>query len=208
MAEVIRGISRRVWIAFVCACGLAAGAGAASAQTPPAAPPAVARLGGVWVLTGRVTVASNVPGEHVGQRVTRRWTFTPMCSAAGPCSAITLVRTRASGADELVLHQVAPGNYAGTGSFSAPLRCGGHVYPSGELVPFTITVRITNATYLFGVAVATQLSATYKNTSRVNLTRCVGVLGHDSATYQSQLGSAQPARATAAGVSGRSPAGT
>ncbi len=192
-------------LAGACAIASAAGTAASAQPPPPAAPPAIARLTGLFAMAGRVTVASDVPGEHVGQRVTRRWTFTPMC-AVGSCSAVTLVRTRASGEDQLVLRLLAPGDYGGNGSFNAPLRCGGRVYPNGERVPFTITVRVTGATYLFGVPVATQLSATYKNTSRVNLTRCVGVLGHDAASYQGQLGASPPA--TAADFSGRSPAGT
>ena len=40
-----------------------------------------------------------------------------------------------------------------------------------------------------GTTVASAISATYVNKSRLNLTRCVIVLGHDSARYS---GSAAP----------------
>jgi hypothetical protein len=181
---------------------------AQASPQPPAptpAPPATARLTGVFMLTGRVTVATNVFGEHVGQRVLRRWTFTPLC-AAGACGRVALVRARASGQDRLTLRTNGPGSYAGTGSFRAPLRCGNRVYPTGELVPFRITVRITRAEGLGGVAFATALRATYTNTSRINLTSCVGVLGHDAATYTGQLAPSTPA--VAVDLSGRSPAGS
>ena len=178
-------------VALLCGCGLAAAAAApapavAQAPLPPAASPAAARLAGPFALTGRVTVATNVPGEHAGQRVQRRWTFTPLCPA-GACRRVALLRTRASGEDQLILHATAPGAYAGNGSFTAPLRCGRQTYGEGERVPFKITVRVTEAAVLGGVAIATRVRATYTNTSRINLTRCVGVLGHDAATYQGQL---------------------
>jgi hypothetical protein len=191
-----------------CALSYAAGLAAAQAQvspTPPPASPAAARLTGLFMLTGRVTVAANVFGEHVGQRVVRRWTFTPLC-AAGACGRVGLLRARASGQDHLTLRTTGPGSYAGTGSFQAPLRCGNRTYPTGELVPFRITVRITAAQRLGGVAFATAVRATYTNTSRINLTSCVGVLGHDAATYTGQLVASKPA--VAVDFSGRSPAGS
>ena len=57
-------------------------------------------------------------------------------------------------------------------------------------VPFTIKVQITaTTTATDGTTVASAISATYVNKSRLNLTRCVIVLGHDSARYS---GSAAP----------------
>ncbi len=55
-------------------------------------------------------------------------------------------------------------------------------------MPFTITVRVTSAEVQSdGTIIATGIAATYTNASRVNLTPCVGVFGHDAATYQGQL---------------------
>jgi hypothetical protein len=128
-------------------------------------------------MTGTVTVAHNVRGEHVGEVVHRTWTFTPQCPTA-PCPTVQLVRQRAGGTDTLILHQTGPTSYAGAGVFEAPLRCSGRIYPSGQAVPFKITVRVTSTG---------QLSATYVNRRRTNLTPCIGVLGHDSARYTGLL---------------------
>jgi len=154
--------------------GSAALAGAASAQPP--APSAV--LQGAFQMSGKVTVAANVRGEHVGQIVTRTWTFTPECST-GPCTTVRLVRGRATGTDTLTLQWTRAGTYAGSGAFYAPLRCTARVYPQGEEIPFRITVRVTAVT----AGAASAISATYVNAQRINLTPCIGVLGHDSARY-------------------------
>ena len=89
-------------------------------------------------MNGRVTVAQNVRGEQVGEVVQRTWTFTPLC-ATGPCARATRPG-RATGTDTLTLQQTAPDTYAGSGTFFAPLRCAGRVYPHGQEVPFRITV--------------------------------------------------------------------
>ena len=99
----------------------------------------------------------------------------------------------ATGTDTLTLQQTATDTYAGSGTFFAPLRCAGRVYPHGQEVPFRITVHITAVTG----DVASTISATYVNRSRINLTRCVGVLGHDAARYTGSSPPAEPA-ATAA----------
>lgn len=158
----------------------------AARAAPTPSPLARARLQGQFRLSGRVTVATRVPGEHVGDTVLRTWTFVSPCTA-GPCPTIGLARTRATGIDRLLLGHRAPAYYVGHGSFSAPLLCGKQIYPAGALVPFTISVRITGTTVVNGVRIATRLSATYLNKSRINRTRCVAVLGHDAATYQGQL---------------------
>jgi hypothetical protein len=162
---------------------------AASAQAAPSTPapsPAAARLQGVFQLTGRITVAVDVRGEHVGQKVRRRWTFAPEC-ATGACAAVRLTRQRTGGVDRLTLALRRPGYYTGSGSFYAPLRCGRRTLRHGELVPFTISVQITKA-FVFGNAVlARQISATYTNRRRINLTRCVTPLIHDAARYRGQL---------------------
>jgi hypothetical protein len=169
---------RRVLTVLVLAVAPATLTASASAQ-----PPAPAQLQGAFQMSGKVTVAHHVRGERVGQVVQRTWTFTPECTT-GPCAAVRLVRSRASGADTLTLtlQATASETYAGAGVFYAPLRCAGQVYPQGEKIPFRITVRVTATT---GTK-ATAISARYVNRSRTNLTPCIGVLGHDAAHYVGQ----------------------
>jgi hypothetical protein len=173
------GMRRRLVRAAFLAAALASGAftAGAGAQTP--VPPSL--LTGTFQMSGTVTVAQNVRGEHVGQAVTRTWTFTPQCAAA-PCPTVQLVRQRATGSDTLILHHIPSGGYKGAGTFLAPLRCSGHVYPGGELIPFKIMVRVTASTN----GVASAITATYVNRTRVNRTPCLGVLGHDAARYTGQ----------------------
>jgi hypothetical protein len=164
---------------------LGAAAGAAEAQvTPP--DPATARLVGQFLLTGRVTVARGVRGEHVGQKVSRTWTFAPACTT-GACRVIGLVRARSAGSDRLLLRRRSPGYYVGSGTFYAPLRCGRRVYQRGAAVPFTIAVRITGAVLAGSLNVASTINATYTNRSRRNLTPCVAVLGRDAASYHGHV---------------------
>ena len=169
-------MSRRLTSVVLLAAALTGGgfATGADAQSP-------ALLKGTFRLSGTVTVAQNVRGEHVGKAVTRTWTFAPQCPTA-PCATVQLVRQRATGSDTVTLRQT-PAGYSGTGSFSAPLRCSGRIYPSGELIPFKITVRITSATN----GTASTIRATYVNRARLNRTPCIGVLGHDAARYTGQL---------------------
>jgi len=142
-----------------------------------------ARLVGTYQMTGRVTVAHNVRGEHVGEAVQPTWTFTPLC-AVGPCAQVRLFRGRANANDTLILNEASPGHYSGTGRFFAPLKCAGKIYSTGEEVPYQIKLRITATTTApDGTLLAQQISATYVNKSRLNLTRCVIVLGHDAARY-------------------------
>jgi hypothetical protein len=172
-------VARTLALAVPVAVGVAAAGLAASA--PAQAPPS-ADLRGDFQMSGRVTVARNVKGERVGQLVQRTWTFTPQCSQA-PCASVQLVRQRATGTDTLTLQLTGDGTYSGTGRFFAPLRCAGRIYPQGQEVPFRITVHITAV----NGDVASAISATYVNRSRINLTRCIGVLGRDSARYTGQL---------------------
>ena len=163
----------------------AASLASAATAGPVAAQPTggEARLEGTFQLTGRVTAAHDVRGEHVGEVVQRTWTFTPLC-VTGPCAQVRLVRGRAAGTDSLILSQTAPGHYAGSGRFFTPLKCAGKVYGAGEEVPFKVNVQITaTTTATDGTTVASAISATYVNKSRLNLTPCVIVLGHDSARY-------------------------
>jgi hypothetical protein len=190
----VRGASRwrlRVLVVLAAAIGSVVEgggeAGAAGAATPATGG---ARLTGTFLITGRVTIADNVSGEHPGQTVHRSWVFTPAC-ASGACGMITLVRGRAKGSDRLVLHRRAPGYYVGYSNFYRPVKCGSGIYRRGERVPFRITVRITQVQVSGGQTTVTQISASYRNQVRYNLTPCVAYLGHDSATYQGHL--ARPA---------------
>jgi hypothetical protein len=173
-------------MALIVVLSIAVMAAPATAAAIPAPPPATARLQGAFELAGRVTVADNVPGERVGDLVDRIWTFTSACPT-GPCAAVGLVRPRASADDALVLRRRGPARYVGGGSFFAPLRCAGRVYPDGEQVPFTITVEITRAVIFGPAVVATRVSATYVNRRRINLTPCVAALGHDAASYHGHV---------------------
>ena len=159
---------------------------AAAAADGPAPPFPNARLQGSFLLAGRVTAAHAVRGEHVGQTVSRVWSFTSSC-ASGQCDQVALVRSRAAASDSLMLRRTGPGRYSGNGSFFAPLRCAGRVYPQGEKVPFTINVKITFAVQFGGGSVATRVSATYLNRRRINQTPCVAALGHDAASYHGHL---------------------
>ena len=103
-----------------------------------------ARLVGTFELAGRITTAVRVTGEHKGQNVTRTWSFLPGCSI-GACRTIELLRERSGGSDKVKLTRKRPGYYVGSGSFYAPLQCGGKTYRRGEAVPFTVTVTITSA---------------------------------------------------------------
>ncbi len=174
-------------LAGIAAAGLAAAVTASAAVAAAPAPVASARLGGDFNLAGRITVADNVRGEHTGQVVHRIWQFLPHCPT-GACGRVTLVRRRANGGtDRLTLHHAGPGVYTGAGRFAAPLRCGGRLYPAGEVVPFRITVTITTAVAGAGGVTAARIDARYVNSSRGNRTPCVAFLGHDAARYHGYL---------------------
>ena len=171
----------------IVAATLASGETAAlGAGAPPSAAPAMARLEGNYILKGRITVATDVRGEHVGERVMRRWKFTPMCPT-GRCPEVGLTRGRRRAVNELVLRRVAPRLYRGSGVFYRPLRCGRRLYERGEKAPFTITVRITSAVNFAGVIVATAIHARYVGYKRINLTRCVRPPARDSAVYHGHV---------------------
>jgi hypothetical protein len=177
----------------IAAPALAAPALAVGAATPAAkaavTDPLVgaARLVGTFELAGRITTAVRVTGEHKGQNVIRRWSFLPACSV-GSCRTIGLLRVRSGGSDKVKLTRKRPGYYTGSGSFYAPLKCGGKTYGRGEAVPFTVTVTITGALRdATGALVATRVNATYTNKSRRNLTRCVDFPGHDAASYHGHV---------------------
>lgn len=165
---------------------VAAGVAAIARATAAAAAqptPTESRLAGTYQMSGRITAAKYVRGEHVGETLQRTWTFTPLC-VSGPCAQVRVYRGRRTATDTLILTKTTPGYYAGTGVFYAPLECAGKVYSSGEKVPFTIKVAITATTTApDGTILASQITARYINASRMNLTPCVIVLGHDAARY-------------------------
>lgn len=166
-----------------------------------------ARLEGTFALSGRVTVAVHIKGEHRGQHVVRVWSFTPLCPS-GACPYVVLTRQRAGGTDTLTLSRVAPGYYRGQSAFAAPLGCGGQPQPSGEMVRFTITVRITATSSSADGLIASHIKARYTNRVRLNSTPCVFPPSHDAAVYRGTLTSTAPTASAQPSVSLRSPAGS
>src|SRR5436305_12894995 len=153
---------------------LATIAGAAAASVPAATaavgpPVSAARLQGAYALTGRVTVASGVKGEHRGQQIKRTWGFASPCPR-GQCTTVWLLRQRARGGDAMTLRRTGPGRYRGSSTFYVPVRCGRQIVPRGEAVPFTITVTIAAAAATDpNTAQATRISATSASGRRRNI---------------------------------------
>ena len=173
------------------ASGRVAGAGAAEAQPAPPAPVGVARLQGTFQLAGRVTVAVNVHGEHLGQIVQRIWTFTSECPV-GQCPAIGLSRARANGIDVLVLHRRGPGALRRQHELLRAAALRGPLYPQGQKIPFTITVAITQASRSARSRPRPGSPRPTRTASASTCTPCVAVLGHDAARYHGQLLSQLP----------------
>jgi hypothetical protein len=143
----------------------------------------VARLQGQFTASGTVTQSVGVPGELRGEHVTRTWTFVPTCPT-GACATVQLTRQRgASAHDTLLLHRQRPGYYAGTTTFTVPMRCSGRVYAAGERARYTITLTITSATASGNTVQAAGFTATYRNPARTGLTSCYTAPAHDSARY-------------------------
>jgi hypothetical protein len=178
--------ARRGLCGLVLAVTVIAPAAVPTATAAALSPTRSARLEGFFLLSGRVTVATNVSGERAGERVRRIWAFRPLC-AAGSCRRVELVRIRPGGRDRVILHRAAPGFYVGRGRFYAPLGCATMIYRQGEAVPFRVTVRITAAEPVGATVIATHLRAFYTNPSRRNLTPCVSAPGHDAAAYRGHL---------------------
>jgi hypothetical protein len=163
------------------AAGLAALAGASVAG---AADPVDARLDGQFRMTGKITRADHVRGEHEGQTVKRNWEFTSKCDV-GPCDSVVLHRHRgAKKVDRLVLDRKDPGEYAGKGRFFFPIRCAGRVHKKGGEARVKIEVTVTAATLADGQLAASEVRAKYTNPRRINHTQCTnGSLGRDGASY-------------------------
>ncbi len=155
-----------------------AGGQAAAASSPQA------RIVGAFVMHGRITVAVRVRGEHRGQAVTRRWTFSGVDCTGGSCRALRLRRQRSDNRfDRLTLTRVAGGRYAGGARFTSALRCRGRRYPRGLVVPYRITVRVSQVTPVQGIPFAAQITAAYTNARRIDRTRCPVGPSHDAAQY-------------------------
>jgi len=149
-----------------------------------------ARINTTYVMHGRITTALRVRGEHRGQSITRRWTFTGLDCSGSVCPRLRLRRQRSANRfDRLTLSRVGVGTYAGGGRFTSGLRCRGRRYPHGLVVPYTITVQVIQAVPVEGIAFASQLSATYTNRRRIDHTRCPLGPSRDAARY---LGVAAP----------------
>jgi PKD repeat protein len=162
---------------------LTVAAGALAAR-PPVVKGVNARVSSTFVMRGRIVTAVRVRGEHRGQIVSRDWSFAGRSCVRSVCQRLTLHRQRSAGRyDNLVLTRVGIGRYAGHSRFYAALRCQGRTYPRGELVPYRITVRVTEGVAIQGLKFARRLTATYTNLKRVDRTRCPIGPSHDAARY-------------------------
>jgi PKD repeat protein len=140
-----------------------------------------------------VTAAKNVPGEHVGQSLRRRWHISPQSCAGSVCQALELDRERSAGIHEsLTLRRVAAGTYTGTSSFYVALRCKNRTYPHGSRAPYRITLTVNSAVTVQGITFARTISATYQNSKRSDSTPCVLDPSHDAARYTGSATSAVP----------------
>ena len=164
-------------------------------HAPTPSPPAAvnARTTGTFEMLARVTAAKNVPGEHVGQSLKRRWLISPQSCAGSVCQALELDRERSASIDEsLTLHRVAAGTYAGSGSFYVALRCKNRTYPHGSRAPYRITLTVNSAVTVQGIAFARTITAIYENSKRSDSTPCVLDRSHDAARYTGSATSAIP----------------
>jgi len=161
------------------------------ASSPPAA--LDARVTGTFQMFARITAATNVRGEHVGQSLKRRWLISPQSCAGNVCQALDLDRERSAGIDEsLTLRRVAAGTYAGSASFYVALRCKHKTYPHGSRAPYRITLTVSSAVSVQGITFARGITATYQNSKRSDSTPCVLGRSHDAARYTGKAKSAIP----------------
>lgn len=159
------------------------GVGVARAAAAPAGV-ADARIASTFAMDGHITTAVRVRGEHRGQRVSRRWTFTGVGCVGSVCPTLTLRRQRsAHHFDRLTLTRVGVGSYAGSGRFTSALRCRGRRIPRGLVVPYTVRVQVTQVVAIEGNVFASRLLATYTNRRRIDRTRCPIGPSHDAAQY-------------------------
>jgi len=160
------------------AVSLAVGAPAAPAAGDP-------HVVGTFAMSGVVTKAYNVRGEYRGQRVKRTWLFKAICSVPASCERLVVTRVRGPGmSDTITLRRVSTGLYKGTGTYAIPLECGGEQLPAGGSGRYSLAVHIRKSQRVQKVRFATRIAADYKSLSRVNHTRCPGLLGADAASYR------------------------
>jgi hypothetical protein len=153
-----------------------------------------ARVTGTFTMRARVTTAVNVLGEHVGQRLTRRWVIVAGGCNGSVCETLELGRQRGDNRhSKLTLHRTAPGRYRGSGVFYAALSCHGKVYRHGSRVPYKITLTVAATTKVGGVTFARRITARYDNQSRANRTPCPLGPSHDAARYMGHLTTPLPA---------------
>ena len=153
-----------------------------------------ARVVGTFTMRARVTTAVNVLGEHVGQRLTRRWAIVARGCNGSVCETLELRRQRGDNRhSKITLHRTAPGRYRGRGVFYAALSCYGKVYRHGSRVPYRITLTVGVTTEVGGVTFARRITARYDNPSRANRTRCPLGPSHDAARYKGRLTTPLPA---------------
>lgn len=186
--------ARHVLLAVLASVGLtslaAVPAGAATRRHSRGPRTVDARVSAAFAMNGRISTAVRVPGERRGQRFARRWTFTGEDCAGNICGRLLLTRERSAGQfDHLLLSRTGVGRYAGNGRFYAALECKGAIYPAGQVAPYRVTVAVTRAVTIQGIAFATGLTATYTNRRRTDRTICPTGPSHDAATYS---GTASP----------------
>ncbi len=139
-------------------------------------------------MSGRISVAVRVRGEHPGEAVRRLWTFAPSHCAAGVCRRLRVRRQRSDHKySTLVLRRVADGAYVGHSRFFVGLLCRDSVYRYGEVVPYTIEVRVLRASRIDGIEFATRIAATYTNAERDDRTICPIGPSHDAARYRGRV---------------------
>ncbi len=183
-----RALGLLLGAALVLAAGVparAAGVPARAAGVPArAAGVADARISASFVMHGQIVTAVRVRGEHRGQAVTRRWTFSGLTCAGSVCPRLSLRRQRsAHHFDRLTLSRVGIGSYAGRGRFYAALRCRGRLVRRALVVPYRITVEVAQVVAIEGIGFASRLTATYANLHRIDRTRCPIGPSHDAAQY-------------------------
>jgi PKD repeat protein len=194
------GLPALVMVVVALASAIAApGAAARSGPSAPArgGPGVDARVVGTFAMSARVTVAVNVRGERVGQRLARTWMIVSSGCQGSVCQLLALDRLRGGGQhDQLSLQRVGRGRYAGRGVFYVALSCLGSIDPQGSRVPYRITLTVDGAAIVQGIRFARRITATYVNPRRSDATRCPLGPSHDAASYAGRLSSPLPSPPT------------